>query len=174
MCVSVCTCSFHTGKLLLKIPWKNLYSEPVVAQVDGLYLLVRPSAGENCFHWRNAVDTFVWYFSGIVTGCYNHCCYQKNNHVHVDVHNQDHCHHLCHYHCLCQCLYFCLCLWLVIIIAIAIGYAYAFAFFYAFVFSSSLSLLLPLLLPLSLSLSLSLYLSLSLSLSLPSSSLLLT
>ena len=116
MCVTVCTCSFHTGKLVLKIPWKNLYSEPVVAQVDGLYLLVRPSAGENCFHWRNAVDTFVWYFSGIVTGCYNHCCYQKNNHVHVDVHNQDHCHHLCHNHCLCQCLYFCLCLWLVIIL----------------------------------------------------------
>ncbi|XP_066022145.1 intermembrane lipid transfer protein VPS13A-like [Pocillopora verrucosa] len=34
----------HLGKLVLKIPWKNLYSEPVVAQVDGLYLLVRPSA----------------------------------------------------------------------------------------------------------------------------------
>ena len=50
MCVTVSTCSFHTGKLVLKIPWKNLYSEPVVAQVDGLYLLVRPSAGENCFH----------------------------------------------------------------------------------------------------------------------------
>ncbi|XP_027051836.1 vacuolar protein sorting-associated protein 13-like [Pocillopora damicornis] len=33
----------HLGKLVLKIPWKNLYSEPVVAQVDGLYLLVRPS-----------------------------------------------------------------------------------------------------------------------------------
>ena len=50
MCVTVCTCSFHTGKLVLKLPWKNLYSEPVVAQVDGLYLLVRPSTGENCFH----------------------------------------------------------------------------------------------------------------------------
>lgn len=33
----------HLGKLVLKIPWKNLYSEPVVAQIDGLYLLVRPN-----------------------------------------------------------------------------------------------------------------------------------
>ena len=41
-------CLFYfetTGKLVLKIPWKNLYSEPVVAQVDGLYLLVRPNTG---------------------------------------------------------------------------------------------------------------------------------
>ncbi|EDO34505.1 predicted protein [Nematostella vectensis] len=35
----------HLGKLVLKIPWKNLYSEPVVAQIDGLYLLVRPNTG---------------------------------------------------------------------------------------------------------------------------------
>ncbi|KAJ7389007.1 hypothetical protein OS493_034400 [Desmophyllum pertusum] len=35
----------HLGKLVLKIPWKNLYSEPVVAEVDGLYLLVRPNTG---------------------------------------------------------------------------------------------------------------------------------
>lgn len=34
------------GKLVLKIPWKNLYSEPVVAQIDGLYLLVRPNTGK--------------------------------------------------------------------------------------------------------------------------------
>ncbi|XP_022794312.1 vacuolar protein sorting-associated protein 13A-like [Stylophora pistillata] len=33
----------HLGKLVLKIPWKNLYSKPFVAQVDGLYLLVRPN-----------------------------------------------------------------------------------------------------------------------------------
>lgn len=41
-------CLFYfetTGKLVLKIPWKNLYSEPVVAQIDGLYLLVRPNTG---------------------------------------------------------------------------------------------------------------------------------
>ncbi|XP_078488889.1 intermembrane lipid transfer protein VPS13A-like [Ciona intestinalis] len=30
------------GKLTLKIPWKNLYKEPVVATVDGLYLLLVP------------------------------------------------------------------------------------------------------------------------------------
>ena len=46
----LCTCCFYSGKLVLKIPWKNLYSEPVVAQVDGLYLLVRPNTGENCFY----------------------------------------------------------------------------------------------------------------------------
>lgn len=34
------------GKLTLKIPWKNLYSEAVVATLDGLYLLVVPEASE--------------------------------------------------------------------------------------------------------------------------------
>ena len=33
------------GQLILKIPWKNLYSEPVVAKVDGVYLLARPNTG---------------------------------------------------------------------------------------------------------------------------------
>ncbi|XP_066557958.1 intermembrane lipid transfer protein VPS13C isoform X2 [Amia ocellicauda] len=32
----------QVGKLTLKIPWKNLYSEAVVATLDGLYLLVVP------------------------------------------------------------------------------------------------------------------------------------
>ncbi|TNN60558.1 Vacuolar protein sorting-associated protein 13C [Liparis tanakae] len=31
-------------KLTLKIPWKNLYSDAVVATLDGLYLLVVPGA----------------------------------------------------------------------------------------------------------------------------------
>ncbi|XP_054740711.1 intermembrane lipid transfer protein Vps13 [Anastrepha obliqua] len=30
------------GKLVLKIPWKNLYSQPVVAQIEDLYMLVSP------------------------------------------------------------------------------------------------------------------------------------
>lgn len=34
------------GKLTLKIPWKNLYSEAVVATLDGLYLLVVPEASK--------------------------------------------------------------------------------------------------------------------------------
>jgi vacuolar protein sorting-associated protein 13A/C len=29
----------------LKIPWKNLYTEPVIANIDGLYLLVVPNKG---------------------------------------------------------------------------------------------------------------------------------
>ncbi|XP_029702157.1 vacuolar protein sorting-associated protein 13C isoform X2 [Takifugu rubripes] len=32
------------GKLTLKIPWKNLYNDAVVATLDGLYLLVLPGA----------------------------------------------------------------------------------------------------------------------------------
>jgi vacuolar protein sorting-associated protein 13A/C len=34
-----------TGKLTLKIPWKNLYKEAVVASIDGLYALAVPNAG---------------------------------------------------------------------------------------------------------------------------------
>ncbi|XP_030622717.1 vacuolar protein sorting-associated protein 13C [Chanos chanos] len=34
----------QVGKLTLKIPWKNLYNEAVVATLDGLYLLVVPGA----------------------------------------------------------------------------------------------------------------------------------
>ncbi|KAJ8307904.1 hypothetical protein KUTeg_014551 [Tegillarca granosa] len=33
----------HIGKLTLKIPWKNLYTEPVVASIDGLYALAVPN-----------------------------------------------------------------------------------------------------------------------------------
>ncbi|VDO97071.1 unnamed protein product [Soboliphyme baturini] len=33
------------AKLTLKIPWKNLYTEPVVAEVEGLYVLVVPNLG---------------------------------------------------------------------------------------------------------------------------------
>ncbi|XP_067654011.1 intermembrane lipid transfer protein VPS13A-like isoform X3 [Haliotis asinina] len=35
----------HVGKLTLKIPWKNLYTEPVIAQLDGIYALAVPNAG---------------------------------------------------------------------------------------------------------------------------------
>ena len=48
---------------MLKIPWKNLYSEPVVAEVDGLYLLVRPNIGKYCLvgNNRTAMHTFAVY-----------------------------------------------------------------------------------------------------------------
>jgi vacuolar protein sorting-associated protein 13A/C len=36
-------CSTFQGKLVLKIPWKNLYSSPVEAYVEKLYLLVVPN-----------------------------------------------------------------------------------------------------------------------------------
>lgn len=38
---------FFLGKLVLKIPWKNLYSLPVEADVEDLYLLVAPNAAVN-------------------------------------------------------------------------------------------------------------------------------
>ena len=34
-----------SGKLTLKIPWKNLYTEPVIATIDGLYALAVPNVG---------------------------------------------------------------------------------------------------------------------------------
>ncbi|XP_033726256.1 vacuolar protein sorting-associated protein 13A-like isoform X3 [Pecten maximus] len=33
----------HIGKLTLKIPWKNLYTEPVIASIDGVYALAVPN-----------------------------------------------------------------------------------------------------------------------------------
>ncbi|PAA77695.1 hypothetical protein BOX15_Mlig010693g5 [Macrostomum lignano] len=35
----------HLGRLVLKIPWKNLYTEPTVAEIDGLYILAVPIFG---------------------------------------------------------------------------------------------------------------------------------
>ncbi|XP_064596167.1 intermembrane lipid transfer protein VPS13C-like [Liolophura sinensis] len=35
----------HIANLTLKIPWKNLYTEPVVASIDGLYALAIPNIG---------------------------------------------------------------------------------------------------------------------------------
>uniref|UniRef100_A0A914PG75 Chorein N-terminal domain-containing protein n=1 Tax=Panagrolaimus davidi TaxID=227884 RepID=A0A914PG75_9BILA len=32
-------------KLVLKIPWKNLYTEPVLANIDGLYIIAVPNKG---------------------------------------------------------------------------------------------------------------------------------
>lgn len=40
-------CRYVSGKLTLKIPWKNLYNDAVVATLDGLYLLVVPGASKS-------------------------------------------------------------------------------------------------------------------------------
>jgi vacuolar protein sorting-associated protein 13A/C len=37
------------GKLVLKIPWKNLYTEAVIAEIDGIYALAVPNVGECSF-----------------------------------------------------------------------------------------------------------------------------
>ena len=34
------------GNLVLKIPWKNLYKQPVVVTISGLYLVAVPKTGE--------------------------------------------------------------------------------------------------------------------------------
>ena len=41
------TCLFFSiERLKLKIPWKSLYSSPIVAEIDGLYAIVGPATGE--------------------------------------------------------------------------------------------------------------------------------
>jgi len=37
---------FLAERVKLKIPWKNLYGEPTVAQLDGLYLVAVPTISE--------------------------------------------------------------------------------------------------------------------------------
>ncbi|XP_022255667.1 vacuolar protein sorting-associated protein 13A-like [Limulus polyphemus] len=39
-------CSGHLGELVLKIPWKNIYSAPVTAIIDGLYVVITPNAAQ--------------------------------------------------------------------------------------------------------------------------------
>ncbi|VDN11900.1 unnamed protein product [Dibothriocephalus latus] len=35
----------HIGRLTLQIPFKNLYTEPVIAELDGLHILAVPNSG---------------------------------------------------------------------------------------------------------------------------------
>ena len=44
-----------SGKLTLKIPWKNLYNDAVVASLEGLYLLIVPGASK----WRLNTSTLL-------------------------------------------------------------------------------------------------------------------
>ena len=39
-----------TGRLELKIPWKNLYTQSVEATLDGVYLLIVPTASKIITH----------------------------------------------------------------------------------------------------------------------------
>ena len=34
----------YLQSLVVKVPWKNLYTEPVIIKIDGLHLLVTPNA----------------------------------------------------------------------------------------------------------------------------------
>ncbi|GAA6106773.1 vacuolar protein sorting-associated protein 13A isoform X1 [Tachysurus ichikawai] len=38
----------HIGRLELKIPWKNLYTQSVEATLDEVYLLIVPTASKSC------------------------------------------------------------------------------------------------------------------------------
>lgn len=52
-----------SGKLTLKIPWKNLYTESVVASIDGLYALAVPNVGEFCtMHIFSKCGSLHWIF----------------------------------------------------------------------------------------------------------------
>lgn len=42
--------SLITGRLELKIPWKNLYTQSVEATLDGVYLLIVPTASKIIIH----------------------------------------------------------------------------------------------------------------------------
>ena len=35
-------------KLRLKIPWKSKFTDPVIAEVEGLYLIASPLSGISC------------------------------------------------------------------------------------------------------------------------------
>ena len=37
----------YAERLKFKIPWKNLYSAPIVAEIDGLYVITGPATGVN-------------------------------------------------------------------------------------------------------------------------------
>ena len=43
--IQLCYVTLHTDNLQLKIPWKNLYGAPVVAVLDGVYVVVGPASG---------------------------------------------------------------------------------------------------------------------------------
>lgn len=43
---SLLTTYVVTERLKLKIPWKNLYSAPIIAEIDGLYAIAGPASGK--------------------------------------------------------------------------------------------------------------------------------
>lgn len=47
------------GKLRLKVPWSNLYSAPVVVEVDGVYIVAGPLSGEFWDRERERESNFV-------------------------------------------------------------------------------------------------------------------
>lgn len=51
----------NVGKLVLKIPWKNLYTEPVIAKLEGLYIVAAPNIGNFLCSWCMPYGNFaVW------------------------------------------------------------------------------------------------------------------
>lgn len=42
-----CLHYFNVGSLKLKIPWKNLYTQPVEAVLEEIYLLIVPSSSKS-------------------------------------------------------------------------------------------------------------------------------
>ena len=50
---------FHVGNLNLKIPWKNLYTQPVEAVLEDIYLLIVPSSSKSNLNSIVLVTVFV-------------------------------------------------------------------------------------------------------------------
>jgi hypothetical protein len=42
-----CLYYFNVGSLKLKIPWKNLYTQPVEAVLEEIFLLIVPSSSKS-------------------------------------------------------------------------------------------------------------------------------
>jgi hypothetical protein len=50
---------FIVEKLTLQVPWKNLYTHPTKATIDGLFLLVVPKTGLSSFVFVMFERSFV-------------------------------------------------------------------------------------------------------------------
>ena len=60
-----CNTGWPVDRLRLKIPWKSKFTDPVIAEVEGLYIIAAPLSGEWWHHmWRQK----------FMSGCYCVVC----------------------------------------------------------------------------------------------------
>ena len=58
VCLSKCPYFQYVDCLKLKIPWKNLYSAPIIAEIDGLYVIAGPASGNT--QPQHCVSFVLW------------------------------------------------------------------------------------------------------------------